>query len=81
MNRQQINKAADDWMQADPDKRAVLCLISEKKNGEDRGSCSIGGNTPLLLDSIVNAMMKSPVLVNILRHATTQYNDTKIHMN
>lgn len=81
MNRQQINKAADDWMQADPDKRAVLCLISEKKNGEDCGSCSMGGNALLLVDSIVNAMLKSPDLTQILRHAINLYNDTKIQMN
>lgn len=80
--RQQISRAAEGWGQADLDNRGVICLMSEK-NGDNKmnGTASVGGNPEVLVESVINAMMKSAEFTEIIRLAVTGYNDLKTQMN
>lgn len=81
-DRKTNNNAADKWWKEAPEERAVLCLISESLNDkENGGSITIGGNQMLLIDSIVDAMLKSQSFVRILNNAIMTYNQEKVRMN
>lgn len=82
MERQQIVRAAESWLQTDRTNRANFVLMSEiKADGDTRGSASVGGNPALMIDSIVNAMFKDPAIANVVANAVEVYNASKIQMS
>lgn len=80
--RNEINKAADVWGQADLERRGVICLMSQKNaDNTMNGSASVGGNPEVLVESVINAMMKSPEFTEIIILAVTGYNNLQTQMN
>lgn len=82
MNRQDINREADNWLSRDPMNRANIVLLSERTpQGECHGSTSFGGNMQLIVDSLANTILKSPDFTEAVRQAVELYNAAKIQMN
>lgn len=75
MERRQIIRAAESWLQADLTNRANFVLMSESEaDGYSHGSATIGGNPALMIDSLANAMLKDPAVANIVADAVEVYN-------
>lgn len=82
MERRQIVRAAEQWLQADLTNRANFVLMSESEaDGHGHGSATIGGNPALIIDSLANAMLKDPAVAHIVADAVEAYNAEKIQMN
>lgn len=82
MKRPQIIRAAEQWLQEDINDRANFVLMSETDpNGGGRGSVTIGGNPTLMIDSLVNAMMRDSAVARIIGQAVEAYNAQKVQMN
>lgn len=82
MERRQIIRTAESWLQADLANRANFVLMSESEaDGYPHGSAAVGGNPALMIDSLVNAMLKDPAVANIVADAVEVYNAEKIQMN
>lgn len=66
MNRQKINKQADDWVMVDTDNRSMFLCSAEMGNNEPKLSFSIGGNERLLFSSLIAAMDIEPGLAKLM---------------
>lgn len=74
MNRTQINKAADEWLMKNQQRRAVLNVVGElDSNNEPHLSMTVGGNAYLLRDAIFAAMAKHPGVHTILKEAVDEF--------
>lgn len=74
-NRKSINLDVELWTQKDTKQRASFCLISERIDGSNYGSVSIGGNRELIIESIVQVMVQSPEVTQMLGEAILAYNE------
>lgn len=77
MNRQKINKQADNWVMADTDNRSMFFCSAEMVNNEPKLSFSVGGSEKLLFSSLLAAMDIEPGLASLMYDVVDTYRKYK----
>jgi hypothetical protein len=74
MDRKEIIKAANEWLDADIQQRASFCIIGERgSDGLLRLSVSGGGDSNILCSAMIEQMRRTSGIYDILQTAVNEY--------
>ena len=62
-----------EWVKEKPNKRSVMCIMTEKAGGKFNGSLLFSGNSMDIGNGIVNLLAQYPQLENVIRDALQEY--------
>lgn len=62
-----------EWAKENPKKRSVMCIMTEKADGNFNGSLLFSGNSTDIGNGIVNLLAQYPQLENVIRDALQEY--------